>query len=204
IVLYARRPVSLKPLELGLLRITRTSAGRRCAYNRGRKRLAEIGGYVGAVAAGIESGKHALAIRPLPEANVERRSHRSTLRRIRTAHRSGGSPGQFLRGESLYAGMVENAGQRGREAKAIRQHILCAGLAKFTPEKLIAVQDLPEDGLCGRRIDIAFLHGRSRRKPAACRDVVFEPQKVSRVVLLDQTVAVGAAEIEDVVRVLFE
>src|ERR1035437_7149914 len=100
--------------------------------------------------------------------------------------------------------MCQDAGQRCREAEAIGQHVLGAGLAEFGAEELLAVEDLADDALGIGRIDVALFPCRSGGKPAAFGDVLLHLGEIGRVVFLHHAVAIGAAEVEDVVRVLFE
>ena len=59
-------------------------------------------------------------------------------------------------------------GSEDGKPKAVRQHELLAGLSEVLSEvPLIAIQNLPKDGLGIRRIHIAFLHGGARRKPSS-------------------------------------
>src|ERR1019366_7910036 len=100
--------------------------------------------------------------------------------------------------------MCQDAGQRCREAEAIGQHVLGAGLAEFGAEELLAVEDLADDALGIGRIEVALFPCRSGGKPAAFGDVLLHLGEIGRVVFLHHAVAIGAAEVEDVVRVLFE
>src|SRR5260370_41924192 len=111
------------------------------------KGLGEIRGYVGAVAARIQTCQHALAIRAFPNAHVERSALGRLFRRIGAAHRSRRSPDKLLRGKALDSCMGENAGQRSREAEAVREHVLGAGFAEVVAEIFIAVEHMPADRL---------------------------------------------------------
>ncbi len=100
--------------------------------------------------------------------------------------------------------MSHEAGQRRGETEAVRQHVFGTGLAELAPGKLVAVKELPDNGLGGRRIDVAFFHGRTSREPVPGCHVLFDLLIIGREILLHHAVAVGAAEVEDIVRVLLK
>src|SRR5580698_11230966 len=100
--------------------------------------------------------------------------------------------------------MRKDSWQRSRKSEAIRQHIFCAGFSKFVTEPLIAVQNLPKDCLSARRVHITLFHGRARWEPSTLIYIVLQLSEISGEILLHQPVAVGSAEVEDVVRVLFK
>jgi len=52
----------------------------------------------------------------------------------------------------------EDAGERGRKTKTVRQHILCAGFSEVLPKIFVAVKDLAKDALGAGKIDIALFH----------------------------------------------
>src|SRR5260370_31940492 len=110
-----------------------------------QKPLAQVGGDICAVITGIKPCEHAFTVRAFPDAYVEWSAARSPLRGIRTTGRGRRTPRQFLRGETLYAGMGQNPGQGCLEPEPDRQHGFRAGLVELAAEKLIAIQDLPED-----------------------------------------------------------
>src|SRR5439155_2339276 len=111
---------------------------------RWRKGLGEIRGYVGAVAAWIQTCQHALAIRPFPNTHVERSALGRLFRRIGASHRRRQPPDKLLRGKTLDSCMGENAGQRSREAEAVREHVLRAGFAEVVAEIFVAVEHMAE------------------------------------------------------------
>src|SRR5260370_541609 len=142
VVLGACRPVSLVALEFALLRVLRAGG---CVCGRRWKRLAQVGGDICAVITGIKPREHTLTVRAFPDAYVEWSAARSPLRGIRTTGRGRRTPRQFLGGETFYAGMGQNAGQGCWEPEAVRQHVFRPALVELPPEKLISIQDLPED-----------------------------------------------------------
>ena len=100
--------------------------------------------------------------------------------------------------------MRQNGRQRSRKSEAIGQHVFRAGLAEFLPEPIVAVQDLADDRLRTRSVHVALFHRRSGRKPAARIHVALDPRIIGGKVLLHETISVGAAEIENVVRIFVE
>src|ERR1700730_2047486 len=90
--------------------------------------------------------------------------------------------GEFLSGEALDSGVMQNTWQRSRKAKAVRQHVFGAGSAEFATEEAVAIENLPEDRLSVRRIHVPFLHRGARRKPSTGRDVLLESCEINRVI----------------------
>ena len=213
--LHARRPVALIAAEIAValpaverlpraLRQLRRRLVERGHGRRGRQRLAEIGGHVARIIARIQRRHHAPAIRPNPHPHVEGDALGRLLEGFRAARRDRRSPRQLLRREALHAGVRQNAGQRRREAEAIRQHVFRAGLAEFLAEPVIAVEHLADDALGVGRVDIALFHRGAGRKPVPGFHVLLQLLEIGRVVFLEEPVPVGAGEVEHVVRVLFE
>src|ERR1035441_10639531 len=106
--------------------------------------FAEIGGDVAAVAAGVQRREDGLAVGAFPDSNVERDTHGRLLGGIGATDFGRGLPTgrELLSGEALDAGVRQEAGERGREAEAIRQHIFSTGFAEFLAEIGVAVQHL--------------------------------------------------------------
>ena len=100
--------------------------------------------------------------------------------------------------------MRQDTGQRSRKTEAVRQHVFGAGFAEVGTEIFISVENLPEDRLRRRRVDITLLHGRACGEPFAGRDVLLHLGIIGGIVLLHQTITVCAAEIEDVMRIFLE
>src|ERR1700756_1347678 len=100
--------------------------------------------------------------------------------------------------------MSEDGGKGRRESEAIRQHVFRARLAKFLSKPIIAIEDLANDCLSARRVDISLFHRGASRKPSALFDQLPELFEIGRVILLHQTVSIGSAEVEDVVRVFVD
>ena len=100
--------------------------------------------------------------------------------------------------------MRQKCGQRRRKAEAVRKHVVFAGLAKLTPIKLIAVEDLAKNRFGAGQIDVVLFDGRSGWIPAAFGDVLLEARVVGGIVLLHEPVAVGPGPVEDVMRILVD
>lgn len=79
------------------------------------------------------------------------------------------------------AGVCQQTGQGSGKAETIRQH-----------------------GFGARRIDIALLYRRTGGKPAARLNTLANGRVLGGIVFPNQLIAVGAAEVENVVRILFE
>ena len=166
--------------------------------------LAQIGCDPAAVAAGVESGQHTFSIGTNPDPHVERSSFRRVLKRLPASSGCRGTPCEFLRRETLHAGVRQDGRQGSRESEAVRQHVFGAGLAKLFAKPVIPIQNLTNDGFRAGRVHIALFHGGAGWKPPPFLRVLLHLGKIGRVVLLHQAVAVGAAEIENIVRILFE
>src|SRR6202011_5800728 len=108
------------------------------------------------------------------------------------------------RGESLHPGMSKNRRQRGWKSETIRQHVFRAGLAELFAKPVISVKNLPDDGLGAGCVHVAFFHRRSRREPSPLVHELLHLGEVCWIIFLHQTVSVGAAEIENVMRILIE
>ncbi len=178
--------------------------GQRGIGRQRRKRRAEVRADAAVVAARVHAGEHARAIRADPYAHVEREALRNLFQRLGAAHIGRGAPAEFLGGKTLHPRVREDAGQRGREAEAVGQHVLFAALAEGLAEVLVAVEDLANDGFGTGGVDVAFLDGGACGKPPTLRNVGFHAREVGREVLLHEAVTVGAREVEGVVRVLIE
>jgi hypothetical protein len=63
---------------------------------------------------------------------------------------------------------------------------------------------LPDDGFSAGRVYVTLLHGGSRREPSAFIDVLLQAREIGRVIFLHKAVTVGAAEIENVMRILID
>src|SRR5215813_5863980 len=113
-------------------------------------------------------------------------------------------PREFLRGKTLDTGVSQEAGQRRWKAKTVRQHVFGAGPAEFATEKSVSVKHLPKDRFCGGRVDVALFHGRTRRKPPSRLHVGLELAEIGGVVFHHHAIAVGAAEVENIMWVLLE
>ena len=111
---------------------------------------------------------------------------------------------KFLRRETFYAGVRENARQRSRKAEAVGQHVFIAGHAELFTKPIIAIKNLPNDRFGVGRIYIAFFHRRSGREPATRGDVSFQSFKIRGVILLHQAITICTGEVENVMRVLFK
>ncbi len=188
----------------GALAILFCTSSRRGVGRQRRQRLAEIGFDATAVGARIQPGQHALAIRAHPHANVERRAFRRFLERFRTSGIGGRSPHQLLCGESFHAGVRQNRRQRGWKSEAIRQHVFRAGFAELFAKPVISVKNLPNDRLGAGRVHVALFHRRSRREPSALIHEFLHLCEIRGKIFLHQAVAVGPAEIENVMRIFIE
>ena len=100
--------------------------------------------------------------------------------------------------------MRENCRQRGRKSKAIGQHVFRAGLAQLLAEPVIPVQHLPDDGFSVGRVDVTLFHGRSRRKPPSFIYVFLQPGEVGGKIFLHEAITIGAAEVEDIMRIFID
>ena len=100
--------------------------------------------------------------------------------------------------------MREDRRQRCGKSETVGQHIFGAGLSEFFAEPLVAIENLADDCFGAWSIDVSFFHRGSGRKPTAFVHILFHLRKVGWEVFLHETVAIGAAEVEDVVRILFE
>ena len=100
--------------------------------------------------------------------------------------------------------MRENGRQRRRKSEAVGQHVFRAGPAQLFAKPVIPVENLPDDAFGTGRVDIAFFHGRSRGEPSSVIDILLQPCEIGGKILLHETVPVGAAEVEDVMRILIE
>src|SRR5262249_29386505 len=169
-----------------------------------RRTLAEILAHIAVVTTRVQRCDHRLAVGPFPKAYVEWDARRGVFGGVGAADPGSRTPCQFLCREPFNSDMCQDAGQGRGKTEAVRKHVLDTGLAELVAKPIVAVQDLTGDGLGTGRVDVALLHGRAGRKPATGRHILFEPRKVSRIVFLHHAVPIGAAEIEDVVRILFE
>ena len=100
--------------------------------------------------------------------------------------------------------MGQDAGERGGKAEAIREHVFIAGLAEVFPVVVIAIEDLAEDALGARQVDVSFFDRRAGWKPAAFGHVLCHAGVVVGVVLLHQAVAIGAGPVKNVVWVFID
>ena len=103
-----------------------------------------------------------------------------------------------------HAGVRQDGREGGGESEAIGQHVLRAGLAEFLAKPVVPVEDLADDGFGAGRVHVALFHGGARREPAAGIDVGLDLREIGREIFLHKPVAVGAAEIEDIVGIFFE
>src|ERR1700685_3739451 len=104
------------------------------------------------------------------------------LGRIRASNLRRRLPGctELLGGESLHAGVREDAGQRRGESEAVGQHVLRAGLAKILSVVIVAVKDRAKNPFGAREIYISFLNRRAGRVPAAGGDILRQPGVIVR------------------------
>src|ERR1700752_240617 len=156
-----------------------------------RGTIADVAPDLSAIAARVECSDHAAAIRPLPPTNVERNSVR-------------GVPRQLLCREAFDSRMGQYARQRSGKTKAIGQHVFRARPAQLAPEKLIDIKNLAKERLSRRQVDIALFHRRASRKPASRSDVLLHARVIGGPVFLHHAIAICAAEVEDVMRILLE
>jgi hypothetical protein len=98
----------------------------------------------------------------------------------------------------------KNGRQRRRESETVRKHVLSAGLSQLLAEPVIAVENLPDDGLGAGRIDVTFLHGGTCGEPSSLIDVRLQPGKIGGIIFLHEAVSVGAAKVEYIVRIFIE
>ena len=166
--------------------------------------LADVFAHLPAVAAGIERRDHAAPVRAFPKTDVERNAHRRVFRRARAADARRRSPRQLLGRETLEAHVSEDARQRSGKTETVGQHIFGAGLAELSAKVLSAVKNLPDDRFGRRRVDVAFFHRRAGGKPTARGHVLFQLPIIFRPVFFHQAITIRAAEIENVVRILFK
>src|SRR5205085_4036197 len=90
------------------------------------------------------------------------------------------------------------------KSETVGQHIFRAGFAELFAKPFIPIENLPDNRLGVWRIYVSFFHRRARRKPSASMNVFGQLGKFGWVILLHQAVAVGPAEIKNIVRVLLE
>src|SRR4029079_12178120 len=68
----------------------------------------------------------------------------------------------------------------------------------------IAVEYLPKDRLSRRRVYVALFHRRPRGTPATRGNIRLQARIIRRPVFLHHAITIRAAEVEDVMRILFE
>ena len=100
--------------------------------------------------------------------------------------------------------MRQNGWQGGRKSEAVRQHVFCTGFAKLFAKPIIPVQNLTDDGFRAGRVHVTLFHRRTRGVPPPFVYILLHFRKIGREILLHKAVAVGPAEIERIVRILFE
>src|SRR5215208_2070220 len=166
--------------------------------------LADVFSYLTAITAGIQRRDNAATVRSQPVAYVKWNSARRLFDRTFATGRRGGIPGELLCRESFHARVRENARQRCRKTKTVRQHILGACLAKLALEKPVAIKDLSKDRFRGRNIDVALFHRRARGKPATRGNILLHARVIGRPVFLHHAITVRAAEVEDIIRILLK
>src|SRR5690348_1043651 len=98
--------------------------------------------------------------------------------------------------------MSEDAGQRRRQAKTVRQHVLVTRFAEIFAEVFVAAQYLAEHTFRAAQVDVALLYGGTGREPLSSRSILLHARVVRREILLHQPIAVRTGPVEDVMRVL--
>src|SRR6185369_10375150 len=166
--------------------------------------LADVFSNLSAVTAGIERRNDATPVWSNPVTDIERNATRCFLDRLAATDRRRRIPRELLCREAFQSGMRENARQRGGKTKTVRQHVLSASLAKLTLKKAIAVEYLAKDRLRRRRVDVALFHRRACREPTTGGDVLLQARVIGGPVFAHHVITIGAAEVEDIVRILVD
>src|SRR5712692_10841529 len=166
--------------------------------------LADVFADLPSITAGIERRDYSAAIGAFPKTDIERSTDRRVLDRARAADARRRSPRQLLGREPLEAHVREDARQRSGKTETVGQHIFGARLAKLSTKVLSAVKNLPDDRFGRRRVDVAFFHRRAGGKPTARSHVFFQLLIILGPVFFHHAITIRAAEIENVVRILFK